>query len=116
MGLKTRAALAGLAVALVAAACGGGDDDRSWSVRGEVAEVFDGGRSLSVHHETIPDFMEAMTMTFPVAEAAQARGLQPGDKIRFDLTVAEGSVAIRAIEKLRPGTALELGPKGPDSP
>ncbi len=116
MGLRTRAALAGLAAALLAGACGGGDEDRSWSVRGEVAEVFDGGRSLSVHHETIPDFMEAMTMTFPVAEAAQARGLQPGDKIRFDLTVSGGSVAISAIEKLPPGTALELGPAGSPSP
>ncbi len=116
MGLKTGAALAGLAAALLAGACGGGEEDRSRSVRGEVAEVFDGGSSLSVHHETIPDFMEAMTMTFPVAEAGQAGELRPGDKIRFDLTVFGGSVAISAIEKLPPGTVLELGPKGPDSP
>lgn len=102
------ALLVGLAAAL---ACGGGGEPRSYAVKGQVVRVVDGGRSLVVAHEDVPGFMDAMQMTLPVQDAAMAKGLSPGDKIRFDLLVADdGAALIGAIAALPDDAALELAP------
>ena len=99
MGVTPRA-LAGLCAApLLLFACGGGEEAVQYSVRGQVARVADGGRSLAVDHETIPGYMDAMRMTFPVQDAAQSKGLEPGDKIHFELFASGGDAVIGAIEK-----------------
>ena len=52
---------------------------------------------VNISHETIPDFMDAMTMPFEVKDSTLLRGLQEGDSITFRFTVADG---IQAIEKM----------------
>ena len=105
----THGALAGLCAALLLVfSCGGSEQAVQHSVRGQVARIADGGRSLAIDHEKIPGYMDAMQMTLPVQDAAQSKGLEPGDKIRFELFVSGGSVVIGAIEKLPADTALEL--------
>lgn len=105
----TRAACAALCGALLLlGACGGGGEPESYSVRGQVARVVDGGRRLAVDHETIPGYMDAMRMTFPVQDAAQARDLQPGDKITFQLFVSGSSAVIGGVEMLPEDTELDL--------
>lgn len=102
-------ALAGLGAALALLfACGGSEPAVQHSVRGQVARVADGGRSLAIDHETIPGYMDAMRMTLPVQDAAQSKGLEPGDKIRFELFVSGGSAVIGTIEKLPADTDLDL--------
>jgi hypothetical protein len=52
--------------------------------------------------------MEAMEMTLPVADPAQARELAPGDAIRFELVVSERGAHADRLEKLPPDTELEF--------
>jgi Cu/Ag efflux protein CusF len=78
-------------------------------VRARVLRVEAGGRLLAVHHEAIPGEMAAMEMTLPVADPAQARGLAPGDAIRFELVVSERGAHADRIERLPPDAVLELG-------
>lgn len=58
-----------------------------------VTGVFKGSRSdghkAVIAHETIPGYMEAMTMPFNVKNPSELGGLQPGDKIKFRLSVTE---------------------------
>ena len=51
---------------------------------------------VNVKHETIPGFMNAMTMPFEVKDTTLLRGIQVGDSITFRFTAADG---IQAIEK-----------------
>ena len=51
---------------------------------------------VEISHDTIPDFMNAMTMSFQVKDTMLLRGIQEGDSITFRFTVAGG---IHAIEK-----------------
>ena len=68
-------------------ACGGGEepqiDPKNYTVRGMFARVEDNGM-ITVRHEEIPGYMDAMTMPFKVADANLHDGLQYGDKIEFN--------------------------------
>lgn len=96
---------------------------RSYEVRGLVRQVPEAGRpgtQLLIHHEAVPDFvdaegrsvlMQAMTMPFPVAEPGLAAKLAVGDKVLFELVVDWGAsppMAIKRIEKLPDGTVLDF--------
>ncbi|MDJ0851283.1 MAG: copper-binding protein [Myxococcota bacterium] len=106
--MRIRRAAAACAALLFVVACGAGEETRTYTVRGQVARVVDSGRSLAIDHEEIPGYMAAMQMTLPVQDAAQAKPLRPGDKVRFELFVSGESAVIGAIEKLPADTALEL--------
>ena len=56
---------------------------------GEVRSLGADGKSVVVKHETITNFMEAMTMPFPVRDPKELEGLKPGDRITFRLRVTE---------------------------
>ena len=51
---------------------------------------------VNIAHETIPGFMNAMTMPFEVKDTTLLHGFHEGDSVTFHFTVADG---IRAIEK-----------------
>ena len=44
-------------------------------------------REVTVEHEAVPDFMDAMTMGYPTEPASLLAGLKPGDKVRFAIDV-----------------------------
>jgi hypothetical protein len=99
---------AALAATLLAA-CGAPEPPPALHrVRGRVVRVEAGGRLLAVHHEAIPGEMEAMEMTLPVLDPTQARGLAPGDPIRFELVVSERGAHADRIERLPPDAVLDL--------
>ncbi len=54
---------------------------------GEVRSLGTDGKSVVVKHEAFTNFMEAMTMPFPVREPKELQGLKPGDRITFRLRV-----------------------------
>ena len=89
-------------------ACGRGGEPKTHTVRGQVATVLKEGGELVVDHEDVPGYMPAMQMTLVVADPAEARGLQPGDKVRFTLHVAERGAWIDGIERLPAETELKL--------
>ena len=78
-------------LALAIGACGGDGEPRDYTVRGQVAKVLKDGGELVVDHEDIPGYMTAMQMTLVVADPAEARGLEPGDKVI--LTTESGAFA-----------------------
>lgn len=102
-----------LALALAFAGCGGAEEPKQHTVRGQVAKVLKDGRELVIDHEDVPGFMAAMQMSFAVGDPAQARDLQPGEKVSFTLHLADRGPWIDGIERLPPDTPLELAKPAP---
>lgn len=75
----------GLLVVLVVLVPGCGP--KEYEVTGVIKEVRPAGPDVVVRHDPIPGYMEAMTMPFPVRDASLLMPLQPGDSVRFRLSV-----------------------------
>lgn len=101
-----------LVLVLALAACGGAEEPEVHAVRGQVVKVLKDGGELVVDHEDIDGYMAAMQMSIPVGDPEQARGLAPGDKVRFTLHIAERGPWIDAIERLPADTELQLASPG----
>jgi protein SCO1/2 len=90
MQQRGRAAVVALVVcAMLFAGCGTADRDsgeRRYELRGKVVEVDRANGELGVEHEAIPGFMDAMTMSFSVADWVLSAAA-PGDAITADLVV-----------------------------
>jgi len=96
-----------LGAGMVLAGChsGGASNAKSkteqYAVRGTVVSVDAGRGRVSLSTETIPNFMEAMTMDYPLEDKAAATELHPGDKITATLECerdAAGPVNMRLKE------------------
>ena len=61
--------------------------DKEYAVRGLVIGVDPARKSMTVSHDRIPGFMDAMTMPFEVEEASELRGVVPGAIVEFTLVV-----------------------------
>jgi protein SCO1/2 len=78
------------------AGCGSNDTrkarepERRFEVRGKVVAVDRTGREVTLAHEEIPSYMEAMTMPFRVAKEEDLAEIFPGDRVRGTLVVTEG--------------------------
>jgi protein SCO1 len=70
-----------------------------YSGRGVVEEIKPAGKVVVIHHETIPDYMAAMTMPFNVKDAGELAGLQRGSLIDFNLYVATNESWVAHIVK-----------------
>jgi protein SCO1/2 len=61
---------------------------KRYALRGVVRKVEAEKREVTVDHETVPGFMEAMTMSFPVRDDPQVfEILKPGDRLEAKLVV-----------------------------
>jgi Cu/Ag efflux protein CusF len=93
----------------------------SYAVRGQVKSLPSAAdKEIFIHHEAIPSFrsqegteigMDSMSMPFTVDKALSLEGIAPGDAVRFAFEVrwdARPTTRVVAIEKLPPGTELEL--------
>lgn len=81
----------------------------TYEVKGRVAGVDDGGKTLVVEHEEIPGYMPPMIMPLPVAEPDMTASLESGDAIAFTMSVSTDSTWISAIESI-PDTAVARNP------
>ena len=96
--------------------------ERVFPLRGVVVEVKRTDRRLTVRHEDVPNFMPAMTMTFPVDQGSDLAGLAEGDKINAELHVAGTDfhlehisvIGSERIPKLDPSKILTPGASVPD--
>jgi protein SCO1/2 len=71
---------------------------RRFPFRGVVRAVDPGKREVTVEHEAIPDYMDAMTMSFPVKDDPQVfEILHPGDRLEAKLVVDRGSYWLEQI-------------------
>ena len=73
----------------------GVDATATYEVRGVVQSV--DGKYLTVDHENIPGYMDAMTMAFVVADTAEVPDMAEGDSIAFELAVTEMGDRIYSI-------------------
>jgi protein SCO1 len=98
-----------LLASLVIAGC---PDSRRFEVSGVVLKYEKSGE-LTVSHDVIPGYMDAMAMPFTLRRAEDAAGVAPGDRITFRLTVWDtGSHIdqIRVVSPARPDAGLTRSP------
>jgi len=80
---------------------------RTFEVHGRIRSVDASNKTVRITHEEIPDYMPAMTMPFPVKNAALLTGLAAGDSVQFELAVTDDDSWIARIEKLQSDTSVE---------
>ncbi len=94
--------LSGLAVlALLSAACAQ-QPDATYTARGIIRAVDAAQRRVTIAHEAIPGYMDAMTMPFEVKEASVLEGLVPGEEVQFRLAVFRDRAYIDQLVLTKP--------------
>ena len=73
---------------------------RNFAARGVILQVEPENLELLIRHETITNYMDAMTMPFKVKDRGELAGLQRGDQISFQLDVTEDESWIEKIVKI----------------
>jgi protein SCO1/2 len=71
-----------------------------YDARGLVVDVDRAAPTVTVSHEPIADYMDAMVMPFALGDPREAADVQPGDRIAFRLTVARDRSWIDRIRLL----------------
>ena len=71
----------------------------SYTVKGEITRV-NSEQVLTIKHEKIPGFMEAMTMPFELEKPGMAAGYIKGDKIEFTFQKVDDGWPITSLKKL----------------
>ncbi len=78
--------------------------------RGLVLKVDRDTATVTVSHEPIPGFMDAMVMPFAASRPGELKDVQPGDRIQFRLNVGRGSTTIDRVRLLSAAPANASGP------
>ena len=79
---------------------------KKYALHGEVLRLDTQGKIAAIKHEKIGDWMEAMTMEFPVKEQAAFDKLREGEKINATVFVQGNSYWVGEIqEDARPAPA-----------
>jgi Cu/Ag efflux protein CusF len=102
MKLYLRWTAAVLALVMVALMMGCGGEPKaqvkSYAMRGVVQKLDPAAKVATIQHEKIGDWMEAMTMDFPVREATEFAKLKVGDKITATVFVQDPDYWIGEIK------------------
>lgn len=77
------------------------------TANGVVKEIAADRRSALIAHEEFPGFMEAMTMTFSVADPALLEGVEPGDAVTLTITQDGRRWPVTALSKRAEGAAAK---------
>jgi protein SCO1/2 len=75
------------------------DATQRFQVNGIVRGFENGGKTVVIEHEDIPNFMPAMTMPFAVEKTNLLSGIKPGDSVRFELVVTKDDSWIARLMK-----------------
>ncbi len=71
-------------------------------VNGEIVRIDPSRDRIVLKHEYIASIkMHAMTMPFGTPKGLNLDAYRPGDKVRFQIKVVDGTLDITAIEKLK---------------
>ncbi len=68
--------------------------------RGTVISIDEGKVGVTIEHDLIEGFMEAMTMHFKTEDAEVAEGIKPGDYVRFTLKDTTEKTRLVYIERI----------------
>ncbi len=83
-----------------------------FSVKGVVKALNPAGKQITMEHEKIPNYMDAMTMDFDVRNTNELKEVQVGDYVSFRMTVTEKDAWIDQITRL--ATATPVVANAPD--
>lgn len=78
----------------------GGQAVHAFAAQGVIEKIALDHRQVTIHHDTIPDYMIEMTMDFPVDDPGELNDLVPGDKITFTLNVNQDSDWVSHIQRV----------------
>lgn len=83
--------------------------EKPYPLKGIVVSVDRAGGKVTLKHEAVPGYMDAMTMPFAVGETKILDDLKPGDTIEAKLLVGDRSSHLEGIVVSRPpGTTAEV--------
>ena len=71
------------------------------------------GKTVVIKHETVPNYMPAMTMPFEVRDTNELRGLQAGDAILFHMNVTDTDGWIDHVTKVAASIPVLTSPAQP---
>ena len=80
--------VAALILSGTAASCRPRGPEQRYELKGKVVLVDKQGSTVTIAHETIPDYMEAMTMPFKLKDERLLKDLAEGDSVQATLVVA----------------------------
>src|SRR5688572_844200 len=107
--------MASLAVVVLVAACNREPPARQYELTGQILAIDAARNEVLIKHDSIRNFMPAMTMPFTVNDASLLAGREPGDLVTATLVVGETSAHLSALT--RTGHAkLEAPPAVSDAP
>jgi protein SCO1/2 len=78
-------------VLLAAGGCGQAEPEKRYQLRGEIVKLDPATQVATIQHEKIGDWMDAMTMEFPVKPKPEFDKLSPGDQVT-------GAVVVRGMD------------------
>jgi protein SCO1 len=111
-GLRTFAVT--FLIALLLVSCGRQEqkptDLVTFPLRGEVVGIDTAKRVVTIAHEAIPDYMNAMVMPFRIKDPALLRGIAIGDSVGATLAVSRTESWLETLRVLRKGEHLEAAP------
>ncbi|HWD00819.1 MAG TPA: SCO family protein [Candidatus Sulfopaludibacter sp.] len=95
---------------------------KTYAVDGIVVAVDAAARTMLVSHRAIEHYMPAMMMPFAAEDGSELKGLHPGSRIQFELTVTKARSVARHIRPTGeadgaippPAGKLEIGAELPD--
>jgi protein SCO1/2 len=105
-----RTALLGLGVCLLAGCA------HRFNVEGVLLKTAPEREEITVSHDPVPGFMDAMVMPFKVRKPDALPALNPGERIRFRLVVTKSGSYVEQVQVLspaRPDTGLLRSPMAP---
>ena len=79
---------------------------RVFAAKGVVRELDPAAQTVTISHEAVSNFMDAMTMPFKVKSAAAMANLHPGDEVTFRLHVTQTDSWVDQIIKIGIGAPV----------
>ena len=85
---------------VIAGGCSHREQPRRFPFHGTVVAIDSNAKVASIHNEDIPGWMTAMTMEYPIENAAELQLLHPGDKIEATVNVTPDRYWLTGIHKV----------------
>lgn len=85
---------------------------RTYRVTGTVRAVNPGARIVTIRHDAIPGYMDAMTMPFEVRDQALLDDIRPGDEVEGTLRVSGEESELTELAVTRPALPQAVAAKG----
>jgi protein SCO1/2 len=82
----------------------------TFPLRGEVVGIDSVNRVVTIAHEAIPNYMNAMVMPFKIKDPALLKGIAIGDSIGATLAVSRTESWLETLHVLRKGENVEATP------